>query len=308
MDLEDLRLVAAIVEHGSLTAAAASLRVAQPASSRRLARIERELGGSVFDRGRHGAQPTAAGAVLADGAAEVLESLRLVEQRCRDVLAGSAGRLRVGTTPTLGADLLPPVLAAHRDARPGVRLELASSGDSDHLAAEVASGRVDVALAVVPASLDPRVRVAVDGPQPFVLVVPADHALGRLRSVPVAHLPRERMVVLKRGEGLRRLVDGIFVDLGATPDVSIETADREMLVPMVAAGLGVTVVPATFARQRATPAVILLPLRPAVERRVGALVRVGESSRLVADFVAQLDAAWPRPAHPGRKTKKTSTS
>ncbi|HKY16259.1 MAG TPA: LysR family transcriptional regulator, partial [Microthrixaceae bacterium] len=76
MELDDLAAVLATAESGSITAAATRLHVAQPALSRRIARLERTLGGPLFVRGRHGAHPTAAGEVLVAGAGDVVASLR----------------------------------------------------------------------------------------------------------------------------------------------------------------------------------------------------------------------------------------
>src|SRR5439155_4475824 len=130
MDRADLELVVAIARTGSLTAAARELHMAQPPLSRRLQHLERDVGAPLFLRGRHGAVPTAVGRTLVDAARDALKAIARAEQDTADAAAGRAGRLRIGVTPTLGAVLLPAVLAAFRRAHPGVRLDLTSSGDS----------------------------------------------------------------------------------------------------------------------------------------------------------------------------------
>jgi DNA-binding transcriptional LysR family regulator len=294
MDLADLELVVTTAEAGTLTLAAERLHVAQPALTRRLARLERELGGSLFDRGRHGAHPTPAGETLADGAAEVLQTMRVLERRTRDAIAGRVGHLRIGTAPTLGADILPPVLAAHRRAHPDVDLDVTSNGDSNWLLHEVSSRRLDVALTVVPAQLDRDLVLAVSRRQTFVLVVPSGHPLAEVDVVSRSRLVGERLVAIRAGEGLRQLLDRVFRELDVDPDVSIETTDREMLLPLVAAGMGVTLVPDHFARRRLVEGVEARPLRPAVHRRVGAILARGEASRQARDLVARLADEWPR--------------
>src|SRR3954471_9306932 len=129
MDRADLELVVAIARSGSLTAAARQLHIAQPPLSRRLQHLEREWGAELFLRGRHGATPTAVGRALVDGAGAALAAIARAEQHAVDAAAGRAGRLRVGVTPTLGATLLPEVLASFRRSHPDVRLDLTSSGD-----------------------------------------------------------------------------------------------------------------------------------------------------------------------------------
>ena len=127
-----------------------------------------------------------------------------------------------------------------------------------------------------------------------MLVVPSGHPLAELDVVDRSELVGERLVAIRAGEGLRQLLDRVFRDLGTDPDVSIETSDREMLLPLVAAGMGVTLVPDHFARRRLVDGVEARPLRPAVHRRVGAIVARGEASRQARDLVARLAEEWPR--------------
>ena len=284
MDRSDVELVLAVAEEGSLTAAATRLHTAQPALSRRLRRLEHELGTTVFERGRHGARPTPAGRAVVEAAGQALVAIERVELVARDAAAGTRGVLRVGTTPTLGADVLPPSLAAFRTSHPEVRLTLTASGNSSELRRAVADGVLDLAVAVVPDALEDGLVVGRRARQVFVAVVPADDpAVGRgvlARSA----LTTRPIVALSRGEGLRAVLETVFAAAGAVPDIAIETSEREMLIPFVAAGLGVTVVPRAFARQRAGLGTAVLPLRPSVHREVGVVVREGQQDPLVTAF------------------------
>ena len=163
----------AIGRTGSLTAAARQLHIAQPPLSRRLKRIESEIGAELFTRGRHGATPTVVGRTLVDRAETALAAIRRAEQDAADVASGRAGRLNIGVTPTLGAVLLPGALAAFRLLHPDVRLDLVASGDSAQLRQQVRDGRLDVALAVIVRPPEPGTRVALKGQQRFVLIAPA---------------------------------------------------------------------------------------------------------------------------------------
>ncbi|KAA0234173.1 MAG: Hydrogen peroxide-inducible genes activator [Acidimicrobiales bacterium] len=285
MDRRDLEMIDAIAAAGTLSAAAGELRVAQPALSRRLRRVERELGAPLFVRGRHGAAPTPAGRVVVEGCRVALAALRRADADARDAAAGRLGRLRIGTTPTLGADLLPAVLADMRAARPEVSLDLLASGDSDRLRDDVRQGVLDVALvAASPADTD-RLRVAAEGLQPFVLVVPGDWDSAALEVVPRRDIAELPLIALARGEGLRLVVEAVFGELGAEPDIAIETTEREMLVPFVSAGLGATLLPQVFAEHRRTPGVAILALDPPFVRTVRAVVRPEPLPLVSRDFV-----------------------
>ncbi len=289
----DLELVVTVADAGSLSAAARRLHIAQPALSRRLARLEHDLGAQLFVRGRHGAVATPAGRTLIERGRAAIAALDRAEQDTLDTAAGRAGRIRIGTTPTLGADALPPVLAELRRRCAGARLELVASGDSAWLRQAVRDGELDVAMAVIDPSDGDGLEVAVSAAQRFALAVPADHRFAAARSVPRHRLVGEPMVCVSHGQGLRAVVDAVLAELGSEPVVSIETSEREMLLPFVTAGLGVTLVPEVFALQRAGPGVMVRPLRPRVERTVGVIVRRGERAALIDAFVtAARTVAW----------------
>ena len=288
MDRADFELVVAIAHTGSLTAAARHLHMAQPPLSRRLQQLERTVGAPLFLRGRHGATPTAVGRALVESAENALAAMARAEQDAADAAAGRAGRVRIGVTPTLGAVLLPSVLAAYRRHHPNVRLDLVASGDSAALRQQAGAGELDVAIAGLAATPEPHTRVALTGDQRFVLIAPTElHLPSPVRWRTLADLP---IVMLTSGEGLRQQVDLVFTELGVEPDIAIETSEREMLVPFVAAGLGVTLIPEGFARARPAKGLRIHDLDPVVSRTIGAVVADGELTNLIAAFLDALEA------------------
>jgi DNA-binding transcriptional LysR family regulator len=289
MDRADLELVTAIARTGSLTGAARQLHIAQPPLSRRLKRIETEIGAPLFTRGRHGAAPTVVGRTMVDRAEVALDAIRRAEQDASDVATGRGGRLHIGVTPTLGAVLLPGALAAFRHAHRDVRLDLLASGDSAELRHRVRDGELDVALAVLVRPAEPGTRIALAGQQHFVLIAPRELPLGRAGKVRCAALAELPLVAMTKGSGLRQQLDDVFEDLGVVPEIAIETSEREMLVPFVAAGLGVSLVPEGFVTGRAAGCTIY-ELDPAVRRPVGAVVARGRLPTLVTALLETLAA------------------
>jgi len=305
MERADLELVVAVARAGSLSGAARELHIAQPPLSRRLQQLEREVGAALFLRGRHGATPTAVGRSLITGAETALAAIARAEQDALDAAAGRAGRLRVGVTPTLGAVLLPAVLAAFRHSHPDVRLDLTSSGDSAWLRQQAAAGDLDIAVAALGSHPDVRATVALTGEQHFVLIAPTELRLGK--AVQRRALVGVPVVALTAGEGLRQQLDQVFAELGAEPSIAIETSEREMLVPFVAAGLGVALVPEGFARARPAKGLTIHDLNPPLRRPIGAVIANGEVSTLVQAFldalVAGTDLVRARPT-PRRRTRR----
>ena len=137
------------------------------------------------------------------------------------------------------------------------------SGDNPGLRRRLLEGALDVAVTILPERLEAGLRVATAAPQPIVAAVPADHPLAERSRIPRAALADLGIITLVRGEGMRTMLDELFAELDVAPDIRFELSDRELLVPFVAAGLGATVLPERFARDRAGSAVALRPLSPA---------------------------------------------
>jgi DNA-binding transcriptional LysR family regulator len=288
MDRADFEAVVAIARAGSLTGAAQQLHIAQPPLSRRLQQLEREVGAPLFRRGRHGAIPTPAGRALIDAAGTALAAIARAEQDAVDAAGGRSGRLRIGVTPTLGSVLLPAVLGAFRRSHPDVRLDLTASGDSADLRRQVGHGDVDLALAARGNALEPNTTVALKGSQHFVLIAPTDLGLPKaVRRRALVDLP---IVAISAGEGLREQLDHVLAELDREPNISIETSEREMLVPFVAAGLGVALVPEGFARARPARGLAIHDLVPPVRREIAVFVPTGDAPLLVRAFLDALEA------------------
>jgi DNA-binding transcriptional LysR family regulator len=296
----DLEMVVALAEEGSVTAAAGELHTAQPALSRRLARLEHAVGGPLFVRGRGGATPTAAGRVLAERARDALAAIERAERDAADAVAGRRGRLRIGMTPTIGADLLPEVLATLRDQHPDIRLELETTLNSRGLRAAVRAGQLDLAAVVLDPDDHEGLRVVAQVPQVLVVAVPSGHPLAQRRAVRPAQLVDEPLVTVEHGQGMRSFVERLFAEIGTAPTITIETNQRELLLPLVAAGAGITILPEVFARWRAGAGVAVRPFSPARQRRVGAVARAGPTDALVAAAIGAVQATWPRLPEPTR--------
>ncbi len=153
MALEDLRLVAAIGEAGSLTGAARRLGVDHSTAFRRLGAVEARLGLRLFERARRGYSPTPGGEEAIASAERILEELATLERRLAGRDLRPSGVVRVTTTDTL-VELLTPLLADFRGEHPGITVELATSNDFFTLT------RRDADVAIRPAASAPEELVA----------------------------------------------------------------------------------------------------------------------------------------------------
>ena len=257
--LETFREVA---RQRSITGAAAALRYTQSAVSRQIAALELELGARLFDRLPRGVALTEEGRCLLEHAAAVLDRLALARREVAAVHAGTAGRLRVGAFPTADAALIPRALARFRATRPAVRLSLIE-GVTGRLLAALLAGDADVVLVTAGADRpfdDARFATRHVLDEPVLLAVPEGHRLASAAAVPLAALAEEAWIA--GSAAAEETLLGPSVRLGFRPRIDFVAGEWTAKFGFVAAGLGVTLVPALAAR--AAPAgVRLLALDPA---------------------------------------------
>ncbi|MET0419024.1 MAG: LysR substrate-binding domain-containing protein [Actinoplanes sp.] len=284
MDIQLLDMFATVARAGSITAAARRLSFTQSAVSRQIGALEAELGARVFDRLPRGVALTEQGRALLPHAEAILDRFTAARRAVDDVQTVGAGRLRVGAFPTAVAALVPRALAAFRGAHPRVRTELVEGltpallerlavGDAD--VARVSSspaGPIDTARFHLRHLLDERILVAVS----------RDHRLARRRTVRLAELAGEPFIAGSADAVQTLLRAGL--PSGFAPRIDIVAAEWTAKFGCVAAGLGVSLVPALAVR--AAPAdIALLRLHPddAVVRQVYAATVAGRSTPPAVD-------------------------
>lgn len=259
--LQDLDRLVAIADHQHVSAAADALGTSQPTLSRALARCEAELGARLFERVPDGVRTTPAGALVVDAARDLSSRYaRLVASLAR-VLDPETGLVRLAFLDSMATSLVPSLLRAFHGAAPRVRVELRQEPGHE-IVHDFGNGAVDLALMSRPAA----------GPyawhllqtERLVLVVPPTHPWGRRASVDLAELGEEELVTTPIGFGHRLQVDGLLRDAGVAPTVAFESQDLGTIEGLVAAGLGVAILPEPFAGHSGT---VGLPLTNAGARR-----------------------------------------
>jgi DNA-binding transcriptional LysR family regulator len=260
-----LALLRAVAEEGTVTGAAARLGVPQPTASRWLAALADRVGAPVVVRDGRGVRLSRAGRHLADAADG---ALTVLETGCRRVIEDAdpeRGQVVLAFLHTMGESRVPALLRAFRAEHPGVRFTLSQGAHEDTLA-RIASGAADLAL-TSPMPDGPGFAGAAVAEQPLVLTVPAGHRLAGRRSARLAEVAAEPFVGLKAGYGLRKIIDALCAAAGFAPALAFEGEEIDTLRGLVAAGLGVAVLPT--AEQPAPRGVVEVPLRPPATRRIG---------------------------------------
>ena len=272
-DAAGLRVMRAIAEEGSFTAAANSLGYTQPAVSQMVRRLEQRAGTALVERIGRSVRLTEAGQLLAVRAREILDRIDEAEAEVVAIAGLQAGRVRLMAFPSSSATLVPRALARLRQSHPAVTVQFSEAEPPESLAA-VRAGAVDLAVAfsyegtdVGRGEDDLAGLVVMDVlDDPVMLVLPRDHELAAQDEVDLADLSADRWIAgCPRCRGhLLTLAHGAGFD----PDVTFETEDYVAVLGLVAAGLGVALVPQLILTTVSHPDVVIRPVSPPSRRMV----------------------------------------
>jgi LysR family transcriptional regulator, carnitine catabolism transcriptional activator len=303
MELRRLEHFLAVADAGGFTAAADEVDVSQPALSLAVKELERELGVPLFERLGRRVILTAAGHALVSPARQALRDVATGKAAVAAVTGAHAGTLSLASLPTLAADPLAAMVGRFHLLYPGVTLDLAAPEDTADLISMVRDGRCEAGLTEVDDFPDGLVSVPV-GQQALLLVLPAEPAspTGGDRPPPAAAVPicaitataptlaladmaDVPFVAAPIGTSTRRLLDDGFAEAGVKPFVSVVTAQRDAILPLVLAGAGAALVPEPIAAVAAALGAAVRRPRPAVTRNIALIHRDGPRSPAVARFV-----------------------
>ncbi len=273
MNHRQLEYVVAIVEEGSFTQAAIRCDVAQPSLSAAVARLERDLGVSLFHRLGRRVEPTDACLALLPSARDVIRSTRSVIDSVSSTTDGLTGSLDLAVQPTVIATVVRLVGEFHRRF-PGVRLRVHSPAD-DSVAELVESGRSELGIGdVTPLRTGLRARPLWS--EGYVCV---DRATRRRGSATEpcnpSTLATSAFIATPSGSPTREVLDAWFAAAAIAPIVSVEVDHREALLGLVGAGCGAAIVPASVASAAGAPRLRTRPLDPPVDRRIDIVFRPG---------------------------------
>ena len=294
--LRTLECLVALVEHRSVSKAAATLHMSQPAVSHQIAALERELGAPVIERLARGVRVTSVGRAAAEEARIALAAAEQAIRIGRTVARGGAGSVRIACAETMTAWLLAPVLRVWRLQRPDVQLELSEFTSADAMVSHLEAGRADIAIGPRPTTTTAHVTVL--GKEQIVVVVAPDHRFaGLIEGVPLHELTGEPFVHYDLDNGMAIWIDQFAADHKVILNPVLRTGSPRTAAQLGAAGVGVAVVPVSALVPRMPK--VVRPLLPRVERDIIAMV-ASPSDPLVGQLLTDIRGrglpTWPGPA------------
>lgn len=272
-----LRALVAVIDTGSMTAASERLGFTQSALSKQVLALETAVGVRLFDRGPRGVEPTDAALRLARRAVRILDHLDAAEHELVDAQAPLQGRVTLGAFPTAAMHLAPRAIARLGEQHAGVAVEFLELS-SPVAIRRLRAGRIDLAVLASGSGLDWDLT-GIDHDRlasgPLLVAVALDHRFARERRIPVSELAGERWIAARGVRGEPQF--GAWPTLGA-PIVAAALGDWSTRLGFVAAGLGITSIPALAARALPAGVTTVEVDDPAREGRALLLAHIGTLS------------------------------
>jgi DNA-binding transcriptional LysR family regulator len=282
--LLQLKSFVAVVEQGGFTAASRRLGLSQPAVSRAVATLEKELGLPLLVRGRDGLTLTEAGALALTHAREAVRHLTLMRTELAALAGEITGTLSLASLPSVTGTLVAPHLRAFTQRHPAVTIRLLE-GSEQEVRDWLDQGAAEAGVVSLPIK---GLSVAVLGDQDMVAVVPSDNRLADWDEVSYAELAKEPFI--RSTGGCAEVYTPVARRAGVDLDVAFEAREMSAVLEIVRAGLGVSIVPSAGLPDL-PDGVVVRALVPKTVRRLGIAVSASASApaRAFLEQIAALD-------------------
>lgn len=256
MEFRQLRYLVVLGDKLHFHRAADALHISQPTLSQQLAELEQELGVTLFSRNRHQTRLTPAGKSFLEDARRILQLADRMVAAAKQNQSGDIGHLTIGCVGSASAALLPTLLSSYQDKSPFVSIELKELPTSLQVRA-LSEGSLDIAFVRPPITRYDGINLVTVLQEPLIAIVPTGHSLAMKPQITLSDMSDEPFVLFRRqeGPGLYDQIIALCSDLGFTPSISYQATNIHTIMSLVAAGLGVSLIPWSFrdfARQGVT--------------------------------------------------------
>ncbi|MBK9216400.1 MAG: LysR family transcriptional regulator [Chloracidobacterium sp.] len=237
MEIRQLKAFVAIAEANTFTAGAKRVNVTQAAISMQIRQLEEEVGLQLFTRTPRRVILTEAGEYLLHRARRILREHDAALAEIAEVAGAEHGRLRIGSASAeFATQQLPNILKELKGKFPNADLSV-SVGTSQALAEKISHGDIDIAFVSLPVETSSVVTELLFSDQIVAIGAP-DHPLANKKTMNIATLAAEKLILGERGGNTRRRIDDLFHDAGVKPNIVMELSRQEAINQMVEAGLG----------------------------------------------------------------------
>ncbi len=241
MDIQQLLYFRTLAETEHMTQSAEKLLISQSALSRSIARLEDELGVPLFERQGRAIHLNAYGVIFLRRVEKMIQEYVEAKQEIQDLIQPHTGTISLGFLHTLSTNIIPDMISQFRDSYPETHFRL-SQGASHVMLEQLYNGQIDLCF-IAPNEKNDQVGWMKLWEEELFAVVPKNHRLAKKNSITLEELKYEPIIHLKKGYSLRETVEGLFLDAGITPKITFEGDEADTVAGLVAAELGVSVLP-----------------------------------------------------------------
>jgi DNA-binding transcriptional LysR family regulator len=290
LDVRRMRVLREVAARGSFSAAAEALSFTQSAVSQHVAALERETGTQLVERGSRGIRLTDAGRVLIGHADAILARIESAEEDLAALAGLRGGRLRLISFQSGNATLAPRAVAAFHERHPHVELSM-QEAEPDLAGPRLRAGEADLALVYdhpsVPDMLPDDLELVHLLDDPYDIILPSRHPLAKRRRISLSDLADAPWIASGEMCGCRKITESACRDAGFGPRVAFEADETTAAQALVAAGVGVTILP-RLALTSLHPGVVARSLSHAPVRRVWAARSEGSYASPASDAMMQI--------------------
>lgn len=272
MDIRQLEYFVQVARLNSFSRAAESLFITQPTISKMIRNMEIELGADLFYREGKSIRLTDAGEILLTKAQNIVDSFNSLSSELDSLRSLKQGHIRIGLPPMVGASFFPAVIGQFHKKYPEVTIRLHEDG-AKKVENDVETGLLDVGVVVLPVN-GARFHYFSFNEEKLQLLVPIAHRLAGVESVPISDLSGEEFVLFREDFTLHDRIITECVKAGFQPRVVYESSQWDLISRMVAAGLGIALLPETICRDMDRSRIAVIPLtEPAIPWQLGMIWR-----------------------------------
>ena len=241
MDFNSLQYFKTVAKYENMSRAAEKLHMSQPALSKSISLLEQSLGVELFDRHGRSIKLNGYGKFFLERAEFIIKEFERAKEDLANLVSPGHGEVSIGFMHTLGLEVIPSLMREVKNVYPYMKFQLTQS-NSSFVLKRLELGELDLCLI---SSLDTHVGIVWEKlwDEQLFLIVPKGHPLSKKKSVKVADFANEPFISIKKGNSLRKTVDGLFKKEGFQLNVAFEGEEVHTVASLVESGLGVSLIP-----------------------------------------------------------------
>lgn len=291
MELRQLRYFIEVAEREHISEASVHLHVAQSAVSRQIANLEDELGVQLFERIGRNVKLTPIGKIFLEHSVSAIQAIDFAKKQIDEYLDPEKGTIKIGFPTSLAGHLLPTVISAFKKEHPNVAFHL-RQGSYNYLIEAVKQRELNLAFLGPLPPKESSLNNTILFTENFSILVNANHPFAKRDKIPLIDLRKEEFVLFPEGYIMQKLVIEACNSVGFTPKVSSEGEDMDAIKGLVAAGIGLTLLPESTFYDSTPRFTKKIPIElPNIRRTVGIISpstrNLSPSEKVFHDFVVQ---------------------